>query len=319
MRECDRNEATCPGSLVYVERGSHSRVIDADGMHMNRQFLFTASLVAALAGCPAGATSPTALAPVPAEGSARSDTDELPASVESAVEPACQLTGAPETIRRDGAAVLQVWQLPGDEVLQRAVLPDDAGYLAYRAAIRADGADLRKPVSDEPEPRNRAEAQVWANERYNGELAHSGKVGAIEPITCLDALFFAYQHARVSQITQPTEFLLSVLRKDVDGRPRLVAIFGASDVMFPPKTVYGFDIVDEYLAKGWRFWYVLHNHTIQKHGERLALGNPVLSTSDVQLMRNLAAGSGLQSARVTNGFYTFSARADEFASLRSRD
>jgi hypothetical protein len=88
--------------------------------------------------------------------------------------------------------------------------------------------------------------------------------------------------------------------------------------MFPPKSAYGFYVVDKYVAQGWRYWYLTHDHTLQRNGDRIALGTPTLSTSDVQLVRSLAAEHGLESARVTNGFYTFSATAAEFARLRSR-
>lgn len=222
-------------------------------------------------------------------------------------------------MRGDGAAVLQVWQIVDEQVLHRPVLPEHDAFLAYRAAIRADGAALRRPIADEPQPDNDEQARMWRDERFNNDLAQRGEVGDIAPITCLDGLFFAHQHARFSQLTQPTEFLLSVMRKDIDGRPHLLAIFGASDQMFPDKRFYGFDVVDEYLAQGWSFWYMLHNHTVQKRGARLALGSPVLSTADVHLVRNLASGRGLQSARVTNGFYTFTAPAADFGRLRARE
>lgn len=159
---------------------------------------------------------------------------------------------------------------------------------------------------------------MWADEDYNNELAQSGQVGTIEPISCLDALLFAYQHNRFSQLENPTEFIASVLTKEVAGEPRLAVIFGAGSEMFPPKSVYGFDIVDEYRSQGWRHRYAIHNHTIQANGDRLALGSPVLSTSDVQLMKNLVEGSGLETGRVTNGFYTFSVDADEIGLMRSR-
>ena len=48
------------------------------------------------------------------------------------------------------------------------------------------------------------------------------------------------------------------------------------------------------------------------------LGTPALSTSDVQLMRSLATSLGLESARVTNGFYTYTVEAADLDRLRSR-
>ena len=230
----------------------------------------------------------------------------------------CMLPTPPDTVRTDGNAVLLVWEFPDDPIYLSFVLPADSAYLAYREAIRADGADLKHPVADEPTPTTDEEAALWSDEHFNGEMARSGEAGIIEPIRCLDALLFAFQHDRVSQLEQPTEFLASVLRKETNGEIRLAIVFGAGEEMFPPKSVYGFDVVDEYRARGWRYWYAIHNHTIQRNVDRLALGTPALSTSDVQLTRNLAAGSGLESARVTNGVYTYSVPSTELDLLRSR-
>lgn len=245
--------------------------------------------------------------------------DGRPADTASApIEPRCTIPAGPVTVREEGTAALLEWSFPDDDVYSDFVLPADSAYLAYRAAIRADGAAVRNPVVDQPNPRTAAESSLARDERFNRDLAQQGEVGIIEPIRCLDALLFAYQHSQVSQLAQPTEFLASVLRKDVAGQTHLTVIFGAGDEMFPPKAVYGFDVAEEYVTRGWQYWYVLHNHTIQRNGDLLALGSPALSTSDVQLMRSLATDARLQSARVTNGFYTFTAAANELDRLRSR-
>ncbi len=235
-----------------------------------------------------------------------------------AVDSLCVLPTSPDTVRTEGSAVLLLWEFPDDPVYSSFALPADSAYLAYRSAIEADGADLKHPVADEPTPTTDEEASLWDDEHYNGEMARSGEAGIIEPVRCLDALMFAFQHRRVSQLAQPTEFLASVLRKETNGEARLAIVFGAGEEMFPPKTVYGFDVVEEYGDRGWRYWYALHNHTIQPSGDRLALGTPALSTSDVQLTRNLASGAGLESARVTNGFYTYSVPSTKLELLRSR-
>ena len=234
------------------------------------------------------------------------------------VDPRCAFPAAPDTLHTDGNAVLLLWEFPDDSVYERFALPTDSAYRAYRAAIRADGADLEHPVSDQPTPRTEEEAWLWRDENFNRDRARTGEAGSIEPIRCLDALLFAFQNARVSQLERPTEFLASVLRTTAEGGARLAIVFGAGDEMYPPKTVYGFDVVDEYVAAGWRYHYALHNHTIQRNGDRLALGTPALSTSDVQLMRNLVAESDLETARVTNGIFTYEVSAADLALLRSR-
>jgi len=234
------------------------------------------------------------------------------------VDPRCAWPASPRTIRQEGNAVLLEWRFPETAVYSEPAIPSDGAYLAFRAAVRADGAVVRRPIADPPQPANEAEAALWRDEDANHELAQSGTVGHIEGITCLDALLFAYQNARVPELTNPTEFLASVLRREAPGRSELAVVFGAGHEMFVPKSMYGLDVVTELVDQGWEYWYTIHNHTLQRNGDRVALGRPALSVSDVQVLRSLAAEQGLKSARVTNGFYTFSAQADELSALRSR-
>lgn len=228
--------------------------------------------------------------------------------------PECVLPSDPTTLVDDGELVLKVWTFPLAEVYARPVLPDEPGLLAYRATIEAEGAHERYPDLFVP-PTNESDADVWRDENFNNNLAYREGVGSIEPITCLDALLFAEQNARVPQLERPTEFLASVLRRRSMGRDELVVVFGAGTELFPPSSVHGFEIVDEYVASGWRYWYVLHNHTRQANG---ALGVPVPSTSDVGFARRLAERSGLERVRVTNGLYSFDATVAEIASFRAR-
>jgi hypothetical protein len=217
----------------------------------------------------------------------------------------------------EDGTVLLTWELDLADVDTEA-LPDEPAFIAYRQAIQSDSADLRRPVADPPVVEDEAQAALWEDEDYNNELAFSGQVGSIEPIGCLDALLFSHQASRVSEIEHPTEFLASVLRREGESGTELAVVFGAGTEMFVPREAYGFDAVDGYLADGWSYWYALHNHTVQSNGDRLALGVPVPSTSDVQLSRNLAESKGLEGVRVTNGFYTFTATIEEMEPFRSR-
>lgn len=234
------------------------------------------------------------------------------------VEPACVLPTAPEVLIDGDGLVLKVWSFGLRDVHSRPVLPDDSGFLAYRAAVRADGADVLQPVADPPLIQSAEEAAIWRDEYYNNALAFSGEVGSIGLITCLDALLFAEQNSRVAQLVRPTEFLASVLRRDAAGSSDAIVVFGAGSELFIPSSVYGFDVVDEYIRDGWSFWYTLHNHTLQRNGDRIALGVPVPSTSDVQIARSLVEARGMQRIRVTNGFYTFDAPATELSRFRGR-
>jgi hypothetical protein len=239
------------------------------------------------------------------------------ASEADALGSACKMPAQTTTILERGGAILETWALRLEELVTDE-LPEDPAFLAYRAAIERDGADVLSPVADPPIVRSDAEAEVWRNEHFNNDLVFSGAVGSLDPISCLDALLFSRQASRISQIDQPTEFLASVLRRETSTGPDLVVVFGAGSEMFPPKGVYGFEVVDRLRAEGWRYWYAIHNHTVQKNGDLLALGVPAPSTSDVQLYRWLGEEMGLESLRVTNGFYTFSASVHELGAFRKR-
>jgi hypothetical protein len=232
------------------------------------------------------------------------------------VDTTCAWPSSPDTLLDEDGAILQVWSFPLEAIHSRHVLPDDPDLLAFRTTLREIGAATRYPELQVPDSLTAQSEEVWRDEAHNNRLAYSGAVGRIDPLTCLDALLFAVQNRRVSQLERPTEFLASVLL-DAE-RGWLTVVFGAGDEMFLPRSVYGFDVVDDYLAKGWRYWYALHNHTLQPGAELFVLGVAVPSTSDVTLARALADDRGLESIRVTNGFHTFVAGIEELSEFRGR-
>ena len=237
--------------------------------------------------------------------------------VESGDMPDCSMPPDRTIVQERSGAVMETWQLALHDV-QTSALPDEPAFLDYRAAIRRDEADLLRPVADPAVIESEEMAAVHRDESFNADLVFDEGVGAIEPISCLDALLFARQASRLSQIDQPTEFVASVLRQDTEAGTNLLVVFAAGSEMFVPRGFYGFDLLPEYLDGGWSYWYVIHNHTVQKNGDQLALGPPIPSTSDVDLYRSLVQGMGLEFGRVTNGFYTFIASADELHQFRGR-
>ncbi len=234
------------------------------------------------------------------------------------VDDRCVFKTAATLVKQEGNAVLEVWQLEEAPVLAEAVLPRNAALAAYRKTMIEAGANLRRPVADAPSPKNASEALLWQREAENAEVAFGGSGGDVRKIQCLEALLFAQQNQRYSQISQPTEFIASVLRKRINGRVILKAYLSGSDQMFPPKGFYGFDEVEADVADGWSFWFLLHNHTVQMNQGELALGTPTLSTSDADLHRGLAERLGVGSARITNGFFTAEIPAEHFRLYNGR-
>ncbi len=228
------------------------------------------------------------------------------------VDTECAFKSTPVVVKRKGNAVLKVWQFTQEAILAEPVIPHDSTLANYRQVIIEAGAALIRPIIDDPNPKSEEERVLWAREAKNPDMVFSGRAGRVRKIQCLEALFFSDQNQRYSQITHPTEFIVSVLRKNTDGQTLLKAYLSGSDQMFPPKDFYGFAEVEQDIAAGWEFWFVLHNHTLQKNNRKPALGMPALSTSDASLHRGLAERLSLQSARVTNGFFTAEIPAKSF-------
>jgi|SRR5688572_3519468 len=217
---------------------------------------------------------------------------------QSADQTACELP-EPTVLLNENSAVLQMWELPEQPVFFSAILPRSAGYVAYRAAILGAGGDQPRPAVDVPNARSDADRELWRREQANVALMYAGG-GDVRAVRCLEAALFALQDSRYSQLTQSTEFIAHILRRD----GRLKIYFGAGDAPFPPKSVYGIEEVAADVAAGWMYWIALHNHPLQTRGGKLSLGVPVPSTSDVSLLAGLVARLGLREVWVTNGMYT---------------
>jgi hypothetical protein len=237
----------------------------------------------------------------------------LPATVRDPAVVRCELP-EPTVLRREGNSVLQVWELPADAVWFGNTVPDAAGYLTYRAAIRQAGNDRGRPAADPPQPKDDADRELWRREDHNAALMYEAG-GEVRPIRCLEAALFALQDARYSELTRPTEFIAHILRRD----DRLKLYFAASDQMFPPKHFYGLEKVSADVTAGWEYWVVLHNHTVRALDGKPALGMPAPSTSDVQMFKGLVEDLGLREVWVTNGLYTGIVRSENLGQFDSRD
>lgn len=216
----------------------------------------------------------------------------------------CTFTTSPTIVKQDGNAVLQYWLMQDEEVFYSSELPDDSSFLEFRRSIQQAGANIERPIADRPKIETEDERLLWAREDANVDRVFQGGAGRVRPMMCLDALLFSYQNARFPQLTHPTEFIASILKKVENGTPMIKLYFAAGDTMFPPRGFYGLDAVARDVADGWDFVAALHNHTVQENEGKPALGVPAPSTSDVDLLRNLSTDLNLRNAWVTNGFFT---------------
>jgi hypothetical protein len=224
----------------------------------------------------------------------------------------CELPDA-AVLRQDGNTVMLQWDLSASPIWMSGTLPDAPGYAAYRAGIKGAGNDLLRPrliLKSDTE----VEREIARREEHNTALMYSG-AGYVRPIRCLEAALFAFQDARYSELTNPTEFIAHILRRG----ERLKVFFGASDSMFPHKDVYGLAEVASEVQAGWEYLSVLHNHTIQTLDGKPALGVPAPSTSDVALFRGIGLRLNLREVWVTNGMYTGVVPAEHLSQFRTRD
>jgi hypothetical protein len=233
-----------------------------------------------------------------------------PAAVRDPGEPSprCAPPAKREVVVSDGAARLERWDSTdaGEAgALFSTTLPDDTAYRVFRDTVRADGAELRRPIADREPPIDDPTREMWRREDHNAELVMSGKAGRLRPMQCLEALTFVPDR----------ETIVLVLRRG----EALRLYVGTSDQMFPPKSVYGTTQAAADVADGWRLDVVLHNHTVQRRGAKIALGMPTLSIADVSLFRHLVAELGLAGAWVTNGVFTALVPAADFPLFLGRD
>ena len=234
------------------------------------------------------------------------------------MDEACAFPSEAKILADDNGAVLKVWRFMAAPRFSAPVLPHDAGLLEYQRYIASLRADVKKPPLKVPANLNDEQRQIWEAEIRNDEAIYRLEIGEIEPISCLDALLFAEQNRRVSQIETPTEFIASVLSRARAGHHELLVIFGAGLDTFPPKSAYGLKVVQEAVEDGWEYSYMIHNHTIQNHLDDPVPGVPIPSTTDIGFARSLANTYGLKAIRVTNGVYTFSSSIAELSGLGTR-
>ncbi|MGB3288225.1 MAG: hypothetical protein WBA83_03005 [Burkholderiaceae bacterium] len=254
--------------------------------------------------------------PKPFDGTESVVYSEPPAAIR--VNNACAFPSEAKVLEDQNGAVLKVWRFPASTQYAASSLPKDSGMLKYQEHIASLGVDAKRPPLKVPAALSDDEKRIWDAEIRNNESIYRLKIGTIEPISCLDALLFSEQNRRVSQIDTPTEFIASVLSRVRDGNQELLVVFGAGLDMFPPKSVYGLEVVKEAIENGWEYSYMIHNHTVQNHLNDPVPGVPVPSTTDIEFARNLASEYGLKAIRVTNGVYTFSSTIAELNALDAR-
>ena len=220
--------------------------------------------------------------------------------------------------RFDLADEPRLWQPAGpDEIVSR-----------FRAALRGR-------LGQDPEARALLERQrrifaaappEWSGEAANATLVLEGRVGAIAPVTCLEAMLWKWQAARYPMLDHPTEFGAFVLRA-----PGRVRVYLSSADLVGQRVRGGVtQLVQADERAGFHLVAHLHNHpflfdrtvgdrmwTLEATREDVA-GALAPSMTDVRFYRTLRDSLGLEEGWVTNGLQSSHFRAGEFDVLTTR-
>jgi hypothetical protein len=233
----------------------------------------------------------------------------------------CRWPVQPVVLRQAADTVYQSWTYEAGQLPERADpsrLPALSAFLdTVRTRVGALDARamLQRQVAfyaAQPDSDSQGEAE-------NGRLVLSGAVGTLRPASCLEALLVEAQAARFPMASHPTEFHAIVMER-TDGATRQVRVyFAGSSAPWPPKINPLLERVAADRGAGWRAVAHLHNHPFLFASGGDIAGANAPSISDVQFWRWLRDDYGIESARVTNGFFTFEAPAAAFGRLRARE
>jgi len=233
---------------------------------------------------------------------------------------ACRWPVAPVVMQQAGDTLIQSWTFEAGQMPERvdpAELPALSAFLdtvRTRVGTLDARAQLRRQIAYYA---SRADSDS-RGEAANGRMVLADSAGTLRPINCLEALLVDFQAARFPMASHPTEFHAVVMEKNGADRRMVRVYFAASSAPWPPKANLLFERAAAARREGWRAVAHLHNHPFEFAGSGDIAGANAPSMTDVQFWRYLRESLGIESARVTNGFATFEARAAAFGRLRAR-
>jgi hypothetical protein len=221
----------------------------------------------------------------------------------------CAFPAPPTVLRAEADVLLQFWVLPDRPALHEATLPHSPALSEFRERIS---------TRMDTEPRGLLAQQLphtQGGDAENVRRVLSGEVGAVRPMSCLEALLFATQAERTAgegrpMHTSPTEFLSYLLQRGDTLKVWYYTVdqpgVGGLATLHEPLRAD--------LAAGWSVLRNIHNHNFFLDREGV-LGGVVPSATDVQYLRNMSATLGPLHVSITNGFHTLDLTPTELARL----
>jgi hypothetical protein len=229
-----------------------------------------------------------------------------------APDPGCEMGVQPRVLFSDSTRLLKHWILEDRGVFESPSLPTSPALHAFRNEI-SSRFDVDPMALLQTQLRH-----VEGGDRENVQAVLEGRVGAIRPVRCLEALLLAVQAERTvsqgaSMAERPTEFAAWVLERE--GLLKVWYFTVDQPGLGSLGLLHGPVMAD--LEEGWRVRQHLHNHNFFPDQDGV-LGGVVPSTSDVDAFRRVGAEFGVPLFSITNGFHTLDLGPGEVAALSSR-
>ncbi len=175
-------------------------------------------------------------------------------------------------------------------------------FLNYRAKIESHtNTNWRFLLEKQKEIWSKAGADISL---YDQIL--SGEYGKIEPINCLESIFFQHHLLEFGATTYYSEYSIMVLKK----YSKLKILFTSSNSPSINWSKNLMNRLENYTNSNWEYLYLLHNHPFNFNnssygdigGTLIPSGNE--SYGDIKITKDHFEIFGAQKAKITNGFDT---------------
>ncbi|MBI3548884.1 MAG: hypothetical protein HY078_07595 [Elusimicrobia bacterium] len=219
-------------------------------------------------------------------------------------------------MRGDGSdrGLLQYWDLPSDQLLDRVGAPDSTVLAEHRDLVKSRLSIEPAELLERYRPRSKVPADL-----HNVDVVLAARLGRVRAMNCIEGLLLEEQIKRNPKFSvEPTEFLAFYLRRN--GRLRVYFLTNDSGGIRGFQFSRLVERVDGDKDDGWSVFGNLHNHSFFL--DRLAQDDPqgVLapSSNDVQVLKAQIERLDLEGAYITNGFHTLHIPAGDVPLYRGK-
>jgi len=203
----------------------------------------------------------------------------------------CRFETDPHIILDKGESILQYWDYETGYFDQRTDFKNLKFLKSYQKKIKSKVNDL-----DQKALWDRSYDLEKPGDQQNMRVAKTLHK-SIRPINCLEALLLNLQGSRVDLVSEPTEFLAFVLKKNEQNR----LLYFTSNVNGVRGLGFLHSKIEVFVKKGWALKQNIHNHILNLNDQNYR-GTIGPSVSDAFVYKIELKDFNLAKAVITNGF-----------------